>query len=106
MDKFEYDLLMASSHKLVMKLRYYGVLNIIPCIICHNPVVDGHHPDYRKPSEVIWLCKIHHKQAHKGVLQFLGNDTIYINKDGKLYTIISNQRPIKLTKTQIKELLK
>ena len=26
--------------------------------------VDGHHPDYDKPLEVVWLCRRCHRQAH------------------------------------------
>lgn len=24
----------------------------------------GHHPDYDRPLDVVWLCPLHHKQAH------------------------------------------
>lgn len=25
----------------------------------------GHHPDYNQPMKVVWLCRLHHKEAHK-----------------------------------------
>jgi hypothetical protein len=24
-----------------------------------------HHPDYKKPEDIIWLCEYHHKQIHR-----------------------------------------
>jgi len=53
-------------------LRYYtkgyiGTKIIRPdiCSSCGKKVkVDGHHPDYSKPLEVIWLCKKCHKKEH------------------------------------------
>ena len=35
-----------------------------PCVVCGNPKSDGHHDDYSKPLEVVWLCRKHHKQRH------------------------------------------
>lgn len=32
-----------------------------PCRDCDLINVQGHHPDYSKPLEVIWLCPSHHK---------------------------------------------
>ena len=29
---------------------------------CGKP--EGHHPDYSRPLDVVWLCDAHHKQAH------------------------------------------
>ena len=31
--------------------------------------IEGHHPDYRKPLFVIWLCQSCHKDWHKIVRQ-------------------------------------
>ena len=50
----------------------YGVLIALkesklkkePCKVCGNSKVHGHHEDYSKPLEVIWLCSIHHKAIH------------------------------------------
>lgn len=36
-----------------------------PCSVCGKKYrVHGHHPDYSKPLDVIWLCRKHHKQIH------------------------------------------
>ena len=34
---------------------------------CGNIKVDGHHPDYSKPIDVIWLCRKHHVELHKKI---------------------------------------
>ena len=36
-----------------------------PCIKCGNKKSQGHHPDYSKPLEVIWLCALHHQLHHE-----------------------------------------
>jgi len=35
------------------------------CRVCGDTSTEGHHPDYSKPLEVIWLCKKHHLELHK-----------------------------------------
>lgn len=35
-----------------------------PCQECGETKVDGHHPDYTKPLDVIWLCRPHHAELH------------------------------------------
>ena len=34
------------------------------CDVCGAVEVDGHHTDYEKPLEVVWLCREHHLEAH------------------------------------------
>lgn len=41
-----------------------GAITRKPCIICGADRVEGHHHDYDKPTEVIWLCPPHHRQLH------------------------------------------
>jgi hypothetical protein len=41
---------------------------VIPWPVCALPDCDGkpqgHHPDYSRPLDVVWLCEEHHRQAH------------------------------------------
>lgn len=53
-----------SAKKLVKKAISDSILVRQPCEKCGNPKSQGHHPDYTKPLEVIWLCAKHHKEAH------------------------------------------
>lgn len=41
-----------------------GRLVRLPCIICGHSVVHGHHPDYSRPLDVVWLCVTHHNETH------------------------------------------
>lgn len=45
-----------------------GRIEKLPCLICGSISVEAHHPDYSRPLDVVWLCMIHHKQAH-GLLE-------------------------------------
>ena len=44
-----------------------GKLVKTACQVCGKDEVDGHHPDYSRPLDVVWLCKEHHSQVHKMV---------------------------------------
>jgi hypothetical protein len=38
-----------------------------PCSVCGTDLnVEGHHTDYKKPLEVVWLCRQHHLEIHNG----------------------------------------
>jgi len=41
-----------------------GRLQKKPCAVCGTNRVDGHHEDYARPLEVIWLCRRHHRDLH------------------------------------------
>lgn len=56
-----------------VKIRAHDLLNLAIkcgkikrgiCVDCGDENTDGHHADYSKPLEVIWLCRIHHQQLH------------------------------------------
>jgi len=36
-----------------------------PCHVCGSEKVEGHHPDYSRPLDVVWLCKEHHLEIHR-----------------------------------------
>ena len=37
------------------------------CSICHesNGTIESHHPDYSKPYEVIWACRVCHRELDR-----------------------------------------
>jgi hypothetical protein len=41
-----------------------GVLTPQPCEVCGKEKSQGHHEDYSKPLDVIWLCIRHHHDRH------------------------------------------
>ncbi len=41
-----------------------GKVQKMPCVICGAQKSEGHHDDYTKPLDVIWLCRLHHGQLH------------------------------------------
>lgn len=36
-----------------------------PCEVCGDPKSHGHHDDYSKPFDVVWLCSRHHGERHR-----------------------------------------
>lgn len=50
------------AQNLVNKAIRLGKLIRGPCMVCNNPVSQGHHFDYMKPLDVIWLCQYHHNE--------------------------------------------
>lgn len=42
-----------------------GILVPKPCEVCGGLKVHGHHTDYDKPLDVMWLCSEHHVAWHK-----------------------------------------
>lgn len=44
------------------------------CYVCGEAKVEGHHPDYDRPLDVVWLCTKHHKLTHAMVLDCKESD--------------------------------
>ena len=55
-----------------------GKITKKPCVVCGETKVDGHHPDYSKPYEIIWLCRKHHGETWRKYYPI--DLSIYINK--------------------------
>lgn len=56
-----------AAKRIIEEMVKSGEINKMPCQVCGNKKSLGHHPDYSKPKEVIWLCHQHHWDAHRGV---------------------------------------
>lgn len=41
-----------------------GDLFRAPCVICGNPKSHGHHDNYARTLDVVWLCQPHHVERH------------------------------------------
>jgi len=55
----------AKAHDALNGAVRSGRIKRLPCEICGSGKVHGHHEDYSKPLDVIWLCSIHHAQIHR-----------------------------------------
>ena len=44
-----------------------GILKKQSCLFCGNKKTDAHHPDYKKPLDIVWLCRACHLKIHKKV---------------------------------------
>lgn len=42
-----------------------GAISKLACYVCGASEVEGHHFDYSRPLDVIWLCTHHHSAFHK-----------------------------------------
>jgi hypothetical protein len=54
----------AWCHSVVNNAIRRGTLIRLPCTQCGNEKSHGHHEDYTKPLDVLWLCNLCHKQLH------------------------------------------
>ena len=53
----------SASNKVGKAIRS-GRMKRQPCVICGNVKTEGHHQDYDKPYDVVWLCVEHHRRLH------------------------------------------
>jgi len=57
--------LKTKAHDAVNNAVKTGVLIREPCHVCKTTKrVEGHHNNYRKPLDVIWVCRKHHLELH------------------------------------------
>jgi hypothetical protein len=52
------------AHKAVQKAIKSGRLTRQLCFQCGSPNTEGHHENYAKPLDVVWLCRTHHIARH------------------------------------------
>jgi len=61
----------ATGHRWLSQMIRDAVRNKVifktPCEVCGCAKVEGHHVDYSKPLQVIWLCRKHHSEVHNGI---------------------------------------
>lgn len=62
--KLRSDPLKYTAHKLVQAAVASGVLVPAPCVECGATPTVGHHEDYTKPLDVVWLCPRCHVSLH------------------------------------------
>lgn len=46
------------------------------CAVCGEADAQGHHEDYSKPLDVVWLCEKHHREYHEGEYEAISD---YLN---------------------------
>jgi hypothetical protein len=46
-----------------------GLIQPQPCEVCGAVEAEGHHRDYDRPADVVWLCRKHHKAEHRRLQQ-------------------------------------
>lgn len=54
------------SRSRLSRAKKSGKIEVRPCSVCGDTKVQGHHKDYDKPLEVVWLCDKHHRELHGG----------------------------------------
>lgn len=55
----------ANARSYLHVYRKRGKVTQQPCVNCGDPKSEAHHPDYSKPTEVIWYCRKCHMDHHK-----------------------------------------
>lgn len=55
----------SAAYRVYRKALRDGALTPQPCEVCGEKRVHGHHEDYSKPLDVMWLCSTHHGERHR-----------------------------------------
>jgi hypothetical protein len=56
--------LYTKAHNKVIRGVEKGIIKKTGCVFCGRPDSHGHHFDYTRPLDVVWLCPIHHRKVH------------------------------------------
>lgn len=66
--KKRYEIISKAGQKLQDAIRSGKIIRPDKCSLCSNSgKIEGHHNDYSKPLEVVWLCKQCHMMLHKSL---------------------------------------
>lgn len=68
------------AHKIIENARRAGKIKYKECVICKSKDTVAHHPDYSKPLEVVFVCRLHHREIHykntvKDISQYVNNSS-------------------------------
>ena len=55
----------SKARNIINSLVRNGKLKQQSCEVCKSKKSEAHHPDYRKPLLIQWLCRKHHLEKHK-----------------------------------------
>ncbi len=83
----------AHAHVLLALRR--GLLVRQPCVECGDDKSHAHHPDYRKPLDVIWLCLEHHWELHGQ--KYTDEDRLAQRGDERLIQSLAQYLPLGTT---------
>lgn len=61
----KYKKLTGNSYNIFHRAVERGEVVPQPCEVCGKTPAEGHHCDYNKPLDVMWLCVDHHHEWHK-----------------------------------------
>lgn len=61
----KYKKMTGNSYNIFHRAVERGDIVPQPCEICGKTPAEGHHCDYNKPLDVVWLCVDHHHEWHK-----------------------------------------
>ncbi len=67
---------------MVNKAVREGRMEKFPCWVCGELEVEGHHPDYDSPLDVVWLCTKHHAEVHRDFDHNLDYELLATTKKG------------------------
>jgi hypothetical protein len=63
-----------------------------PCAVCGDPSAHGHHWDYSRPLDVVWLCHAHHEQEHTRLRKELAASKLPEPDEQRTSKLLSNEQ--------------